>query len=64
MELLKQLAFNGFSMLLALLVAFFLLYLFGLAKKKKGGCGCGCGGSCGGAAQAAGTDYQTFLDAQ
>lgn len=39
MEILKALLFNGTSMLLALLVAFFILYLLGKAK-KKGGCGC------------------------
>lgn len=43
MELLKTIATNGVSMLLALIVAFFLLQLFGKLK-KKGGCGCGCGG--------------------
>lgn len=39
MEIVKALLLNGVSMLLALLVAFFILYL--IAGKKKGGCGCG-----------------------
>jgi len=40
METLKTIAMNGVSMLLALLVAFFLLYLLGKGGVGKSGCSC------------------------
>ena len=51
MEIVKTILINTTSIMLALLLVFFLVCLSKNGNKKPGGCGCG--GSCGGAAQPA-----------